>query len=664
MLYGQWLCSNYNAFYGEINLPLYIEDNYDPRIVLIIAPNGFGKTSFINAIKLALYGETARLHKDIPYMQYLKERINDKAIKEGKRKAWVAIEFVDSNDSNNFKKIIVKREWSLVTDSTVNEIVSISIDDQEQEFEDNDELKEFVGSIIPKELLQFFAFDAEEIRYTADDSNTNDNLTNDIAKVLTITDYENAKSRLKQYSEKKRTLRSSVTPSKLGETKVEIMKLEEIATQKENDLANLVCELEELEKKLRSKKKWLLERGYRDKDNRLVTEVKIDNFKHRKDEILTSFSECTSELLPYMIIFSEIEEVSEQLEKETDSSKKIQNYKNSVEMKLELMSVVEEKNIDPPLMEKQKEIIKNLLSNKWNKFFSIEEVNLTLLHHETLSKQEYINLNIELQSRLKQINHQVAKAYVEMEEYHTLSKQLKELEEVLQTLPTSEQFQKEWEALNTLNINIKEIENNIEIVKSEIQQHYIDIAQRQQEFSQLQKELNTKKELEERTQLADSIQKMLSEYTHLLKQHKSKDIKKYAKEMFNKLAHKKGMINEFEIDEETFEITLKDKDNKIIPKRRLSEGEKQIYGLSLTYALAKSSEKNFGFIIDTPFAKLDATHKQNMIDNFITNIGKQVIILAHDDELNDQRLEQLRKYVNKEFKLVSDTNNLTKIVSI
>lgn len=51
-----------------------------------------------------------------------------------------------------------------------------------------------------------------------------------------------------------------------------------------------------------------------------------------------------------------------------------------------------------------------------------------------------------------------------------------------------------------------------------------------------------------------------------------------------------------------------------IGKDRLSSGEKQIFVMSLYWAMMNQSKNELPFIIDTPFARIDAEHRANITE--------------------------------------------------
>jgi DNA sulfur modification protein DndD len=95
---------------------------------------------------------------------------------------------------------------------------------------------------------------------------------------------------------------------------------------------------------------------------------------------------------------------------------------------------------------------------------------------------------------------------------------------------------------------------------------------------------------------------------------------------------------------------------KKIELSRLSKGERQIFILSLYWAIITLSGQDIPFIIDTPYARIDANHRKEISEKFFPNISKQVIILSTDEEINKEYYEIIKPHIAKEYLLVNDEN--------
>lgn len=93
---------------------------------------------------------------------------------------------------------------------------------------------------------------------------------------------------------------------------------------------------------------------------------------------------------------------------------------------------------------------------------------------------------------------------------------------------------------------------------------------------------------------------------------------------------------------------------KRIDINRLSKGERQIFILSLYWAIIELSGQDIPFVIDTPYARIDANHRKEISEKFFPNISKQVIILSTDEEINEEYYEIIKPHIAKEYLLIND----------
>ena len=88
-----------------------------------------------------------------------------------------------------------------------------------------------------------------------------------------------------------------------------------------------------------------------------------------------------------------------------------------------------------------------------------------------------------------------------------------------------------------------------------------------------------------------------------------------------------------------------------------SNGEKQIYILCLIWAIIKSSGVEIPFIIDTPYSRIDETHRNALTTTYLPNISKQVIILSTNKEIDSELYKVVKPYVCDEYLLLYNTQS-------
>jgi DNA sulfur modification protein DndD len=130
---------------------------------------------------------------------------------------------------------------------------------------------------------------------------------------------------------------------------------------------------------------------------------------------------------------------------------------------------------------------------------------------------------------------------------------------------------------------------------------------------------------------------------------------------FRFLLRKKALVERISIDPETFTITLYDDTGRPVPKRRLSEGEKQIFAVSVLWGLSRASARPLPAIIDTPMARLDAEHRNHLVERYFPHASHQVIVLSTDTEIDRQYFHDLQPYIARAYHLNYDeTDKMTR----
>src|SRR5205085_1432896 len=128
-------------------------------------------------------------------------------------------------------------------------------------------------------------------------------------------------------------------------------------------------------------------------------------------------------------------------------------------------------------------------------------------------------------------------------------------------------------------------------------------------------------------------------------------------ESFRFLLRKQTMVERIHIDPSTFAITLENQAGHALAKERLSEGEKQIFAISVLWGLSRASARPLPAIIDTPMARLDGEHRNQLVERYFPHASHQVIILSTDTEIESNYFEQLRPFIARAYHLNYDDRN-------
>jgi DNA sulfur modification protein DndD len=116
-------------------------------------------------------------------------------------------------------------------------------------------------------------------------------------------------------------------------------------------------------------------------------------------------------------------------------------------------------------------------------------------------------------------------------------------------------------------------------------------------------------------------------------------------------------VHRVAIDTNTFSLSLYDIQGQLVPKHRLSAGEKQLLAIAFLWGLARVSGRSLPVAIDTPLGRLDSSHRTNLVERYFPTASHQVILLSTDTEIARVEVGRLRELdaIRREYLLKYDS---------
>ena len=84
--------------------------------------------------------------------------------------------------------------------------------------------------------------------------------------------------------------------------------------------------------------------------------------------------------------------------------------------------------------------------------------------------------------------------------------------------------------------------------------------------------------------------------------------------------------------------------------------------MSLYWAIMQLCNKEIPFIIDTPFARIDTTHRAHITEKFFKELKGQVIIFSTDEEITREHLDVIGCDLQSTFLIENVDNRKTTII--
>lgn len=629
MIIKRLTLNNFGVYAGQNSF----EFTSDKPIVLVGGMNGRGKTTFLEAILLALYGSNSIAYKESNYStygKYLRSYINKSSWSQ---QASVELEFVMSESTG--REYLISREWDSLSRRT-SETITVKENGQYSEFLTKNWAM-FIENILPSALSSFYFFDGEKIAELAVDD-TNVQMKESIRSMLGISVLDVLKNdlgrALRKSSRKTTNNQAGMALEELRQKKEEL----EIALQKADEsiekisqnVARKQNEIEELHHQYEIKGGDVIEQRKELMQKRADLLAEID----QNQSLLV---EASADALPLVLVKDLILDIKLQAEDEHNDLI-MQQAMGQIETLLQEYSV------------------QHTESYPHNRAF----VNFVKEMSEAESTEPLYGVSdhalFQLNSLVEEILSQVISATKQLlERKGTLQKNLDEVESYL-SLDINEK------ALNELFANIREqelelVQLNVELTSKQQERATINgsLMTASSEFSKAVESYLANEEL-----LDDSDRMMrysnialhiVEEFTVELQKRKTGVLADTITACYKKLANKKNLIQKIVMDPRSLDIAYLDDLGKTVSKDSLSAGEKQLMVIAILWALAICSKKKLPVIIDTPLSRLDSMHRTALVTTYFPQASEQTIILSTDSEIDHTYYNMMKESVGDEFTL-------------
>jgi DNA sulfur modification protein DndD len=231
------------------------------------------------------------------------------------------------------------------------------------------------------------------------------------------------------------------------------------------------------------------------------------------------------------------------------------------------------------------------------------------------------------------------------------TRRLQEVETSLGKVPDETHLQPMMDQLNQLHRELGAAENDMRRSQSELDSLDFRLSELKRSEVGLQDQLISSKRGLDRRGTVAKVRAVLDDYGSALTAAKAKELSEAVVSRFAQLWRKGDVVRRIEINPGSFQVTLVDRHDRAVPKKQLSAGEKQIYAISMLWALAQVSGRPLPMVIDTPLGRLDSDHRAHLVQRYFSRASHQVIILSTDTEIDKAYFRDLSPEVSHAYHL-------------
>ena len=657
---------NYGVYRDKVEFNLTTTP--DKPVILIGGTSGAGKTTLFESILIGFYGQSYFDKKTTrkEYEKFLGNKVHrylGTTAAADSTSIVIDFKFYHNGIVDDYT---VDRTW-YNDDGRLTEQLKIKKNNKRLDSVEESQWQSFIEELIPKGIAKLFFFDGEKIVKMTEDDNEEIEIKSSFDSLLGLDIVEQLHSDLRthimrnmkgnsnsinaQYDsliQEKQEIVDELNDLKDSEGKVmrkgldtllreEKTTLGEIADGKFDDSGKPILGINEIEAKISK-----IGGGFASKREDL--RVEQTSLQTTKTYLTNELKSLLSGEMPFCLIPKQIKSLETQIKKDSEITKK-QFEKEILDEKLnQILAVLDQKTLWKGVADESK--IKDSLNSKIIKVFdskkSLTKDMKNLFNFSLFESTNILNL-------LENLTLDISKLDKDSKQFDAISDKLNQIETALSNAPNDDEIAPLMSKLKILNENQADSKTKISSIEKKITTQNTYLKMINSKIRNIVADQYKDKNAGIQAQLATKVQKVLDEYILKLKEKKLQLLEVYLLEELQRLLHKENLITKITIDKESFEITLYDKDENAIPKDLLSKGEQQMFATGVLLALAKTSGKPLPFMIDTPLARLDVSHRDNMIEKFFPYASHQVVIFSTDSEISEQYYQQLLPHLSRSY---------------
>jgi DNA sulfur modification protein DndD len=633
MIFTELILENFGPYAGKntINLRPEIDGIFRP-IVLFGGMNGGGKTTLMDAIRLALYGQRSQCstRNNLSYGDFLTQSVNYQAAAADCARIELAFEHL-VNDQ--WKQLRVIRTWTK-NPKDGKDILGI-IEEGWPDTALANTWDEYIEMFLPLGISNLFLFDGEQVKELAEEDVAPPAVIEAIKSLLGLELAEQLSVDLDILINRKRKEVASLERLKnLVEVEKKIDKYEAELLEAKKTLNSLQEELAFAQIKYHeTADKFCLEGG-KVAAERTQLSQKIESLTAELDQQRHELRHLTASVLPLNAIATLLEQAKIQIEKELEFKRAKVAQEVLQQRDKKLLSHLSEISLNL----EQIEAIK-LFLEKENQVFSLD-VNDGKIPWLNAGQEDLQKLQKLLQQEMPLQTTLVDKQLKKLEQLGT---EIELTERELAVAASPEEYQK---LDNTLKAAQKELINCQTAYESGVRRHdeiKKTIEKLKKELEQYGKQAIERQNTEHAVEAIAKVQKTLNLFRERLTLKKLNKLESEVSECFRYLLHKSDLVHRVAVATNDFSLSLFNFQGQPVPKHRLSAGEKQLLAIAFLWGLARVSGRNLPIAIDTPLGRLDSSHRQNLVERYFPAASHQVILLSTDTEIGQKEIGKLRE---------------------
>ena len=647
MIFLELVLQNFGPYSGHQVINLDPRENGDRPIILLGGMNGGGKTTLMDAIRLALYGHRAQCSTrgNLSYDNFLKQCVNSQAQPFENTQIELAFEHIENAQPVKYR---IVRTWSKNPKDGKDSLGIFSEEDKTWGIDSLVSIwDEYIEKILPLGISNLFLFDGEQVKELAEQEIPPQIVVDAISGLLGLELAERLADDLEILVNRKR--------KELADTK-DLANLEEIEQKLRHDQEQhnveikVVASLQEKLKEAESQSSEALDKFISEGGKIAGDRSQLEKLQTQQtgeiESVRADMCELAADVLPLVLIQPLLSQVQSTAEKEI--------YGQQAKLALDILQERDQRLVNKimqlGILEEQLDKIKFLIHEE-NRAIELDKEELWLL-----ADTENINLLNKVNSFSLETARIAVKKQIEL--LKNKQEEIDTVERKLQTAASPEAYQKLENTLRKSQDKVAEAKAANLTAHRRVIELAAAIEKSKKDLQQYSEQNIERKNKEQIITASAKVQETLKLFRKRLALKKLNKLELEVTECFRYLLHKSDLVHRVAIDTHNFSLSLYDLQSLPVAKHRLSAGEKQLLAIAFLWGLARVSGYRLPVAIDTPLGRLDSSHRSNLVERYFPSASHQVILLSTDTEIGEKEVQTLRQNeaIAREYVLKYDSS--------
>ncbi len=644
MIIDEIILHNFGLYQGTQRVELTPPDSNKP-IVLIGGLNGGGKTTFLDALQLVLFGPHAKCSNrgSLAYPEYLSRCIHRRP---GNAEAGIEIAFRHTVEGTE-EHYHLRRYWKTNGNGCKESFEVFKNGHAEPTLADNwaTQVEEF----FPANIAHLFLFDGEQVEAYASQTDSSALIGAAIQNLLGLDMVDQLDKDLLVYERRKRSEdKDAPRDAEITSAQDAVRDLRRRVDALKQERASLQTHRIDKQRKALGK----AEEKYRKIGGALYDQKDaIENkwsgsVQHVKDgeATLRDFAGGAAPLLLVRVLL-ESAELRDQHEEECRRARELAGA----------------------LKDRDKAALKHLRGRKAQK--EVVDALKTYLdadraEREALGKKDTVldltpevrsDLHTLLRGDMDQLATEAGKRLADQKHRRTSEEHTRVEYESIPSSDTVEHIAKERDELRS---EIAELEAMHAAMGQDIERQQRELERREAALARLlEADAKDRGRRDDRSRIlrhSGKVRKTLEAFRHAVIARHVRRIEQLVLESYRQLLRKSGLVTRLSIDPGDYALTLYGRDDEPLSAERLSAGERQLLAIALLWGLAKASGRPLPTAIDTPLGRLDSIHRMHLVERYLPFASHQILLLSTDEEIAGDYHERLRPWIGHTYLLTYD----------